>query len=630
MNRKKKRLAQLLLALVCLLGKLETHAQTDSTRSAAPIAAPVVSTPPDTTDPKRFLQFLRRMSQRKTIFGRVVRAMIVFKPRQANQPIDAELLPEAYAQHNYKIVRSIYYKRLDAFGFSVTDTMRVPDNVEKLGNGLHSRTKRARIKNTLLFREGELLEPLALSESERLLRQTAYILDARVLVNDSTSTQDSLDITVITRDVFSISGSGSMSSSGTRLSLREINFMGMGHQVRTTYRFGLKEPQTWQFQGSYFIENLSRSYISAELFYQNTYYYNQQSLSLRRDFFSTSTKYAGGASVGWYQTMQPDYYLRDEDLPEGFITHSPLDYNIQDVWLGRAFQLKSYDLSQDNAGQFITAIRARSVAYTQGSGPTIQSARLYLAAVGYSFRRYYKDQYLFGFGRTEDIPAGTLLAFTAGFEDGSLKNRPYVGVKGAFGQYRPSFGYLYGGLEYGTYRYDNRWEQGVFTAEALYFTPLHRMNNWLLRHFLWNRTNIGLRRPDLLALNINQDEGIRGFNSPTVRGYRKFVLNYESNLFTPLTLFGFRLALIGFADVAWLTNVNERSPFKEKPYTGFGFGLRFRNEYLTFNTIQFLLGYYPRLPDVPGQQDFKLFQTTRRYYDFNDLRFTQPLITEFR
>ncbi len=618
------------LLLVCAAASA-SFAQVDS---LAPVLQqpPVVVAPPDTADPKKFLQTLKRMSQRKTIFGRAIRALVVFKPRRVEGAIDTELLPQGREHHNYKVVRNIYFKRLDAFGYSIHDTLSLPDNpLKNLGNALHMRTKEGKLRNSLLFKKGELLAPLALSESERLLRQTAYILDVRILVNDSTSTNDSLDIVVITKDVFSISGSGSVSTSGTRLSLRDINFMGVGHQIRTTYRFGLDEPQPWKFKGAYLIENISRSYISAELNYENTHYYNQQSLTFRRDFFSTNTKYAGGASIGWYQTLTPNYYAEPNPEPGAELTHKPLDYNIQDIWVGRAFQLKSYDLAQDNPSRLIAAGRFLNVKYTQGTSlPTIQSARLYLAAFGYSFRRYYKDQYLFGFGRTEDVPAGNLLAVTAGYEDGSIKNRPYVGIKGAFGKHRTNLGYLYAGVEYGSYRHNNAWEQGVFTSEALFFTRLYKVGNYRWRQFLWNRTSLGLRRPDLMALDINNDEGIRGFRSDAVRGYRKFVLNYESNLFTPLSLLGFRLAVIGFADVAWITQVNNRSPFKEKPYTGFGLGFRFRNEYLTFNTIQVLLGYYPRVPHLEGRQDLKLFQTSRQYYDFNDLRFTQPLITEFR
>ncbi|MFC6997345.1 BamA/TamA family outer membrane protein [Rufibacter roseus] len=622
-----------LLGLLLCFCSFVAVAQTEPpTTHPAQIKPPADTLARDTTDPKKFLQTLRRISQKKTIFGRLVRELIIFKPRTTGGPLDTEILPQDHEQHNYKVVRKIYYKRLEPFGYSMNDTSKVPnDPWENLGNALHMRTKKGRISNTLLFKEGELLEPLALSESERLLRQTDYILDARILVNDSTSTRDSIDIVIITRDVFSISGSGSASTSGTRLSLRDINFMGVGHQIRTTYRFGLNEPQPWQFQGSYFIENISRSYISAEVVYHNTYYYKQESIGFRRDFFSTNTKYAGGATAGWYQTLQPNYYVDGPPEPGEEMTFTPLDYNIQDIWVGRAFGMKSYDLAADNPSRLIAAGRFMNVKYTQGTSlPTIQSARLYLAGFGHSFRRYYKDQYLFGFGRTEDIPAGNLLAVTAGYEDGSQKNRLYLGAKGAFGKYRPNFGYLYGGLEYGSYRYKDAWEQGVLTAEGLYFTPLYRFGNWRWRQFLWNRTTLGLTRPDLFALNIDNDQGIRGFSSGSIRGYRKFVLNYETNFFTPLTLFGFRLALIGFADIAWITDRPNGSPFKTKPYQGYGAGLRFRNEYLPFNTIQVLLGYYPRVPHLNNLQDLKLFQTGRQYYDFNDLRFTQPLVTEFR
>ena len=50
---------------------------------------------------------------------------------------------------------------------------------------------------------------------------------------------------------------------------------------------------------------------------------------------------------------------------------------------------------------------------------------------------------------------------------------------------------------------------------------------------------------------LGGDRGLRGFRYaqgglPTSR----FVLNYETNMFTPLSFLGFRLATVAFADAA--------------------------------------------------------------------------------
>ncbi|RZK46127.1 MAG: hypothetical protein EOO59_19790, partial [Hymenobacter sp.] len=108
-------------------------------------------------------------------------------------------------QHNFKVVRRVTITPFDAFGYSLNDSLRQPRTfVEKTGNAVHIRTARSRIRQLLLFRPGEPLLPQALAESERLLRQTDELLDARVLVNEQTATRDSVDILVYTTDVFSI------------------------------------------------------------------------------------------------------------------------------------------------------------------------------------------------------------------------------------------------------------------------------------------------------------------------------------------------------------------------------------------------------------------------------------------
>ncbi|MEJ8803075.1 hypothetical protein [Pontibacter sp. H249] len=580
---------------------------------------------------QRLIENLRRISKRKTIMGKLLDAILDFDRKEEDvYGLDAELIQREYEKHNYKIVRRLDIVTLDAFGYSLNDSTRVPRNIlEKAGNALHVKTSRGLVRNQLLFRRDEALEPLALVESERLLRQTPYILDARIVVNNLTSTDDSVDVFVLTKDVFSLGGSGSYSpSSGSgRVSLRELNFLGRGHQVRGSYRFNMNRPRPWEASGAYSIQSIGRTYIGADLVYTNENFYKEKSAYLHRDFFATNTKYAG--AVG-YAAIEEQLLL--PRAPEDTIPlYGDLKYNRTDVWLGRSFKFKSYLLGYEPRGRLIVGLRMIDTDYTQTPTDNFQSNTLTLGSIGYSVRKYYKDRYLFGFGRTEDIPAGALISLTAGYEKGDITERKYFAASTSFARYRTQSGYIYGSATWGSFLRDDRWEQGVLELETLYFTKLREWGNWKLRHYIQGRGTFGINRNPEELLPINNENGLRGFRSDLLRGSRRVTFNYEANLYTPFSLLGFRLAAVAFADMAWLSTGNKSSPFQNKPYSGYGLGVRFRNEYLSFSTIQILIGYYPKGPSFEEDfNNFRILESSRPYYDFTDFRFSRPGVANFR
>ena len=589
--------------------------------------------PQDTIKQKfdeRILENLRRMSERKTIMGKLLDAILVFDRKEEEvYGLDAELIQREYEKHNYKIVRHLDVVTLDAFGYSIHDSTRVPRNfLEKAGNAIHIKTNRGIVRNQLLFRRNKPLEPLALVESERLLRQTEYLLDARIIVNELTTTDDSVDVLVITKDVFSKGGSGAYtpSSGRGRVSLRDLNFLGNGHRMQGTYRFNLDRPRPWEVYGAYSVPTIGRSYVRADLVYADENFYKEKSAYLSRDFFATNTKYAG--AIG-YADIEEQILLpavHQDSLPK----YGDLKYSRSDVWLGRSFKFKTYHLGYEPRGRLIVGLRVINTDYTETPTNNFQSNVLTLASMGYSIRKYYKDRYLFGFGRTEDIPAGTLVSFTSGYEKGDRTDRRYFAASTSFARYHTEKGYFYGSATWGSFIRDDRWEQGVLELETLYFTGLKEWGNWKLRHYIQGRGTFGINRNPEELLAINNESGLRGFRSDLLRGSRRITFNYEANLYTPLSLLGFRLAAVMFADVAWLSTGNKSSPFKNTPYRGYGIGVRFRNEYLSFSTIQILLSYYPKLPPNENFDSFRILESSRPYYDFTDFRFTRPGVANFR
>ncbi|WP_226163332.1 BamA/TamA family outer membrane protein [Hymenobacter terricola] len=582
-------------------------------------------------DEQRMITRLQAYTRRKTIAGRTASALLNFTKRKEEQAgLDAVLLDRQFDRHNFKIVRRIDIRTLDAFGYSLTDSTRQPRTfLEKSGNALHIKTSRSRVRQVLLFRPGQPLQPQALAESERLLRQTPEILDARVLVNEVTTTRDSVDIEVLTTDVFSITAGIEVGTPTAGLiTFGDDNFLGQGHQLANSYRYGRDLPQAWAYEGSYTAP--FRHFVYAQARYRNEFNYRSGGASVKRDFYSPSARYAGALSL--------DSYSQNVALaapPEGQpYVYYPLRYFVQDAWVGRSLRLRSYDLGYENPGRIIVAARIYRTEYSAIPTVDYRPGTLLLGTVGYSVRRYYKDRYLFGFGRTEDVPTGTLISFTAGYDVNRVIPRRYFDARIAAASFSTRSGYLYAAVDLSGYqRLDagRDWEQGLLGTELTAFTKLYHFGNWQYRHFLTSKGTIGInRRPGENLQGINNERGLRGFSSSApILATSRFVLNYETTVFTPLSLLGFRLATIAFADAAWVSDrPTGGTPFAGAPYTAFGLGLRFRNEFTALRTFQILVGYYPRGLTAPN--GVRLFETARETVTFNDFGLGSPGTAQYQ
>ncbi|MGI4832879.1 MAG: hypothetical protein ACRYFK_05395 [Janthinobacterium lividum] len=632
--------------LACLLLGGAARGQEFSPRLAVPpdslrAAQTELALPADSLsrrfDEDRLRLRLERYARRKTIAGRAMAAFFRFtKPQQEDHGLDAVLLNRQFDQHNFKIVRRVTIRPFDAFGYSLNDSLRQPRTlVERGGNVLHIRTARSRIRQLLLFRVGQLLQPQALAESERLLRQTDEILDARVLVNETTATRDSVDILVLTTDVFSITGGYDLrSATEAVLTLGDQNFLGLGHQFDNRYQYGRGLPQTWGYEGNYRLP--FRNFVYGNGYYFNEWESHSGGAALRRDFYSPSARWAGALA---YDAFNLRLVLpRDAPVPEGQMPNFQIrSYNSQSLWVGRALRLRSYDLGYENPGRLIIAASVLHEKHLTNptNTPDDRTKTQYLGAVGYSVRRYYKDKYLFGFGRTEDVPTGTLLSFTSGYEANPVGPRLYGNLSLSAAGYSERQGYLYVGTSFGTYRRlsDGGWEQGLLGAQVQYFTRRYRVGSYQSRHLFNVRAVAGFNRyPAEVLLN-----GIGGVGG-AVRGFRpegqqlatsRFTASYEGTVYTPLSLAGFRMAVLAFADAAFINQtIGGGSPFGTgAPYTGFGIGFRFRNELTALRTFQVLLGFYPRGQLAPN--GVRLFETARDSYQFADFSFGQPSVVQY-
>ena len=133
-----------------------------------------------------------------------------------------------YLLYPGRIIRRINVTVLDPFGYSINDTAKHKVNlIQDAGNRAHVTTRRWIILNRLLFRENDTVNPLAFSESERMLRDAIFINDARVFISPTPS-RDSIDVNVIVHDKWPVTVPILVSDITANARLRNTNFIGLG------------------------------------------------------------------------------------------------------------------------------------------------------------------------------------------------------------------------------------------------------------------------------------------------------------------------------------------------------------------------------------------------------------------
>jgi hypothetical protein len=572
------------------------------------------------TDTLRLYHSIERFAKKKKFTYQLYKAAFHLPDTTKKSKPKYEAKVDHYERYGGRIVRNIFIETLDPFGYKARDTSAIPHSfIQKGGNFLHNRSSAFTIKNQLLVRKGEPLDPLKLKESERLVRQAQYVRDVVVTVKPVGN--DSVDIYFREQDLWSIGmGVGITGSSGSIL-FKDKNFAGLSHQVET-YWYYQNDTKKNVVLGNYTIPYLRNTYMTVTGYFSTDKETYLNGVSINRPFYSTLTKWAWGV----------DYLFHGRTDSAGVIDApriaAPIHYNDVDVWLGRAFPLSISNSFESRSTKLITAAHVLNRTYTQRLPSYIDTSnlyfnsRLYLGAVGISNRTYYRDYYIYRYGVPEDVPSGRFSEILFGYEEGMNTGRIYAGGLTGFGEHINHIGYLslIGG--YGSYFRNGTPEQSVVTGSLLYFSDLLELSNWRLRQFVKMEAIYGINRKSGESININDRNGIRGFNDASLSGTNKFLVTLQSQLYLPYSLLGFRFAPFIYCSFGMLGS--EVSPFYEnRVYQGYGIGLLIKNELLTTSTFQVSIGIYPYIRSA-GNSLF-LYNPIKTYnFGFRDFDIQKP------
>jgi hypothetical protein len=209
---------------------------------------------------------------------------------------------------------------------------------------------------------------------------------------------------------------------------------------------------------------------------------------------------------------------------------------------------------------------------------------------------YYHTNFLYGFGRNEDVPEGFSMSFIGGWTNRNRISRPYAGFEYQRNYFSNKKNYINYTLRLGTYVNAGRAEDISFLTSVEYFTKLHRFQNskWYIRHFLSGSitqlVNTVLNDP----LRLSSDYGIPQLNNPDLRASTRISFNGETVLYNTWKFVGFSFAPFVFTNLSYLKTIG-LSLKTGDIYGAIGGGVRTRNENLVFGTIELKAYYYPRV-----------------------------------
>lgn len=567
----------------------------------------------DTSKDNRLIQRIQDKKVTQKALGTITR-------RNQGTPFNFKS-EDPFLPYEGKIIRKII---IDQIGFERTvydTTQRLKTFITKAANTLHNDTKQWVVRDNIFLREGKLLNPYRVADNERYLRDLDFILDSRIFVLPISEDSDSIDLLVMTRDVFSLGATFSpRSPTEYRFKAQEANLGGMGQRLQVSGIYDSQREPVAGYEFLYQKTNLFGSFVNFTAAYTEintgrsvgTENESAYVFRLNRPLFNPFTRWAGAVELSrnWSRNVE-----RKSDT-----TFARYRYNIQDYWAGYSFGFKNLPASlSENRNRKFIAIRAFQEHFsTAPTTPIPSNQRLFyanrvtlLGQLSFFKGDYYKTQYVLGFGRTEDIPYGYRVSFTGGWENELNRRRLYSGAELFLSSVNRNGTFINYSVKLGNYWSKDLVEDALAQFSISRYSRIYLVGNTKVRH----QAELGfaalINPATKRKLDINDLNGLNGFKPDSLAGDQRLSFRTETVVFTPLKLAGFHLAPVLRIDLAYLAMENERLIQRKNFYSGFSAALRARNENLIFNTVEARVYYYPKT--VEGLSETRLeFRTNLR------------------
>ncbi len=467
----------------------------------------------------------------------------------------------------------------------------------RLTNLLHGTTRPHVVERELWFARGDRVHRAEIEELERNLRAMDFF--GAATVTPTPTEDDQFDLTVETRDRFTLAADASYSRVGgvgkLNFRLAESNLFGTGKKFVAAARHAGDERDEFV---EYFDPQLLGSWhtLAARLGETDEGAYYE--FDLRRPHRHLGDPWSYGIAFDGADE-DVDYYRRGESTAE-----VPQDRRDFRVFVGAAAGPRDERLG------FGLDLRGRSVDYEPAFGLDAALWRVPGDTSWIEFGPYATYEYRPAFDEVrgldaldfdEDLPLGaSLLVRTAvRCRDEDRRNaefQPVLAVKGRVAV-RP-FDATYFTFEIdGESRWNHERAQGWRAGFAMHGYQLSLPAQTLAASFTYD---VVAERQDLAPqLTLGEDNGLRGYPAREFSGTRYARLNLENRIDTGLEVLSVRLGAAAFCDVGWMHDPSQGLSMSD-PIRAVGVGSRLGSSHLFGSKVLRLDVAWP-LDDFGGE-----------------------------
>lgn len=588
--------------------------------------------------------FSRMRQYRDSLRNKQYRDSLIRKMTRQNDPepqaTDSSIIKseQYFRPFSGKVIRDIYFRKVNVFGPSnIADTsFSTSMKLLHLANRLHFNSQEWVIRQALFFRQNDTISPNEMSANERYLRNRPFIQDARLYIINAGASPDSVDLLVVTKDVFEYGLDLSEASpTAVRTTVYNNNLFGAGQELRLGVSWRSEYNPPWMQEVRYTKYNALGSFVDVSVGY--TTLNNHQPIdtgvyegawyfSMNRPLYKSDADWVGGVSLSQSFSInarsRPDTMYRD------------YRYQVIDVWGGYNFLKQDRDDPYSRKANVALLLRHYNQHFDRRpeqerfeNDPFYNNHRFYLAQAVMFKQEFFKTAHFFGYGRTEDIPLGYSTALTSGWETWKGRTRGYVGLEGEKFWVTKSQGIIRADAAISSFFRNYRSEDAVMHLSLEYYSRLFKFRWGRLRQFAYldylGNPNDYFYKP----LNINNEYGIWGYRGTLLNGYQRLNVRSETVYYSPMKVLGFKFNFFASVQASQLT-VNSNNLFKNPIYTGIAAGCRIRNENLPINTIKISANYYPNPPQPVRPLFLEITTITDFRFDIFALR--APAFLQFR
>jgi hypothetical protein len=504
--------------------------------------------------------------------------------------------------------------------------------LEDIADFFHKNTLPRIVRKNLFFKEGDKIVPREISDNERFLREQPFFRDARIVVIADT-TSPFVDIQILTRDVFSIGMSVDVSNLNKVESvLTDENVFGSGNKFEITNLYDKERLDDFGFGASFTKRNIKNTFINWTTGFK-TYNTSFSSGNQEENLFYTAfdkpllsryKAWTGAAYLGYNDTK--NQYSTDTIYFDNF------QYKLLKVDLWGGFNIGYKNNKEKDSDKRLRHFVAMRSFYNDFFEIPINAKNNYNSdyvdlngfLVSYSLykQNFYRTNFIYGFGRTEDVPEGLNATIISGYTNKNGIPRTYYGVEFDATRFSKEGHYVNYTFKSGTYVNKKKLEDIDILFGINGFTNLKKLNtNWRNRNFLsinyTRQMNVLLNK----ALYIQSNYGLPYYRGSSLNADTRTTIKAESVFFNLKKLLGFRFAPFAFADLSLIKDISETTK-NTQGFTALGGGIRARNENLVFGTIELKGYYFPRIDE--GVKNWRIEFTSKLRFNFNTSFIRRP------